>query len=122
MNNTNTRSVTGTWESADKSTQLIVYKGRRNTKQQRYDEDTTKYYGRVLSSNNSLTKNQKILTNFTAVGLDYLRDGKAYHHSNRKTYNAYIRLMPDGTLKIRKYIQKTIIGHTDIWTRIGTTD
>ncbi len=118
MNNTNTRTVEGTWQNANKNTQIIIYRGRKNTKYKRYDEDTSKYYGRVLSSKNSLTPNQKILINFKAVGLDYLRDGQALHYPNNKMYEAYIRLMPNGTLKIRKYIQKTIIGHTDIWTRV----
>lgn len=109
-------SLLGTWLSPDKSIKVLIYKGRKNTKHKRYDENTNQVYGRIVWSKNGSNMEKKIFVGFSMVGAGYLRDGKAYHLKNGKYYKAYIRLNPNKTLRVRKYIQKTIIGDTETWT------
>ena len=44
--------------------------------------------------------------------------GSIYDPKNGKTYRCYIELREDGTLKVRGYIGFTLIGRTEIWTRV----
>ena len=108
--------VLGTWLSPDKSVKMLIYKGRRNTKTKQYGENPSQVYGRIIWSKNGGNIGKKLLVGFSLVGSGYLRDGKALHLKNGKIYTSYVRLNSDNTLRIRKYIKKTIIGDTETWT------
>lgn len=47
------------------------------------------------------------------------RKGRVYDPDNGKTYKAYLRLAPDGTLKLRGYIGISLLGRTSVWTRVA---
>lgn len=54
---------------------------------------------------------------FAPDGADGWKNGYIYDPSVGKTYNANIHLSPDGTLKVRGYLQYTWLGQTQVWTR-----
>ncbi len=47
------------------------------------------------------------------------RKGRIYDPDNGKTYKCYMRLDPDGTLKLRGYIGFSLLGRTSVWTRVA---
>jgi uncharacterized protein (DUF2147 family) len=112
------QDITGQWTNFAEDTKILIYKGRKNTKKIRYDEDTNKYYGRVVSSKTGkLRKDQKIIVAFSPQGGQTYKFGKLYHQRNDREYDGYLQLKEDGTLKIRKFIAKTYVGTTEVWTR-----
>jgi uncharacterized protein (DUF2147 family) len=46
--------------------------------------------------------------------------GRIYDPENGKTYKCWIQLRDDGTLKVRGYIGFSLLGRTEIWTRVGS--
>jgi uncharacterized protein (DUF2147 family) len=44
--------------------------------------------------------------------------GRIYDPENGKTYRCYIQLREDGTLKVRGYIGFSLLGRTEVWTRV----
>ena len=112
------QDITGEWINAAKDTKVLIYKGRKNTKYVRYDEDVNKYYGRVVwSKDGSVQKDEKIILEFIPQGGNYYKDGKIIHTRNNRTYEGYLQLKDDGTLKIRKYVEVSYVGTTEIWTK-----
>lgn len=110
--------ITGVWINAAEDTKVLIYKGRKDTKKARYNEDPTKYYGKVVwSKNNKVKKGDKIIVQFSPYGPDTYKGGKIIHIANGKSYEGYLQLRTDGKLKIRKYVNKTIVGTTEIWAK-----
>lgn len=114
------QDITGTWINANQDTKIVVYKGRRDTKKVRYNENPNQYYGRVVwSKTGQISNNKKILLRFSPHGNNTYKGGKALHVSNGKEYEAYLQLTENGDLKIRKYVDKSIVGTTEVWTRVS---
>jgi uncharacterized protein (DUF2147 family) len=67
-------------------------------------------------------KNPKLglnnLLGFTYKGDGEYEDGTIYDPENGKTYKCVMNLVDENTLKVRGYIGITMIGRTDIWTRV----
>ncbi len=45
-------------------------------------------------------------------------EGSVYNPKDGNTYSGYIQLQSDGTLKLRGYMGISLIGKTEIWTRV----
>jgi uncharacterized protein (DUF2147 family) len=114
------QDITGEWVNAAQDTKVLIYKGRKNTNTVRYDEDINKYYGRITwSKDGSAKKDEKIILAFSPQGGNYYKDGKIMHTRNGREYQGYLQLNADGTLKMRKYVEVSYVGTTEIWNRIG---
>ncbi len=50
------------------------------------------------------------------------RKGRIYDPDNGKTYKCYMRLDPDGTLKLRGYIGISLLGRTSEWRRVAQVE
>jgi uncharacterized protein (DUF2147 family) len=114
------QDITGEWVNAVQDTKVLIYKGRSNTKTVRYDEDINKYYGRVTwSKDGSASKNQKIIVEFSPQGGNFYQKGTITHTRTGREYQGYLQLLEDGTLKMRKYVEVSHVGTTEIWNRVG---
>jgi len=112
------QSITGVWINSSEDTKILIYKGRKNTKKTKYNEDPNMYYGRVIwTKNNDVKKGEKIIVKFSPYGSDTYKGGKIIHMRNGKSYKGYLQMRTDGKLKIRKYVNKTIVGTTEIWAK-----
>ncbi len=60
----------------------------------------------------------EILTDFVFDGKESWEDGKIYNPKKGKTYSCYMRFIKEDTLKIRGFIGVSLIGKTNIWTRV----
>jgi uncharacterized protein (DUF2147 family) len=67
-------------------------------------------------------KNPKLglnnLLGFTYAGDGKYEDGTIYDPENGKTYKCVMNLEGNDVLKVRGYIGFTLIGRTDVWTRV----
>jgi len=61
----------------------------------------------------------KILWDMVWDGSGQWRKGRVYDPDNGKTYKCYIRLTPDGILKLRGYIGFSLLGRTSEWTPVA---
>lgn len=113
------QDITGQWTNSPEDTKILIYKGRKNTKTVRYNEDSNKYYGRVVwSKTGELKKDQKVILEFSPQSEQTYKFGKIYHQRSDREYDGYLQLKENGTLKIRKFVGKSYVGTTEIWTRI----
>ena len=114
------QDITGEWVNAIQNTKVLIYKGRKDTKTVRYNENVNKYYGRVTwSKTGSAQKNQKVIVAFSSQGGNYYKEGTITHIRNGREYEGYLQLLEDGTLKMRKYVEVSYVGTTEIWNRVG---
>jgi uncharacterized protein (DUF2147 family) len=58
------------------------------------------------------------LLGFTYEGDGKYENGTIYDPENGKTYKCVMELVDNNTLKVRGYIGFTLIGRTDVWTRV----
>lgn len=58
-----------------------------------------------------------ILSGFRYDGDNTWEDGDIYNPRDGKTYSCYLKLLDDGTLKVRGFIGISLIGKTQYWTR-----
>lgn len=67
-------------------------------------------------------KNPKIglnnLLGFVYQGNGKYEDGTIYDSENGKTYSCILELINDSQLKVRGYIGISLIGRTDVWSRV----
>ena len=118
--------IIGLWLTANGKGHVQIYK------------EGTKYYGKIVwlkepNGANGLpkldTKNpNKTLLNKPIVGTIILHDfvfekdewngGKIYDPENGKEYKSYLKLKDANTLALRGYIGFSLIGRTEIWTKI----
>ncbi len=58
-----------------------------------------------------------ILNGFSYKGDKTWEDGQIYNPRDGNTYSCYLKLLDDGSLKVRGYIGFSLIGKTQYWTR-----
>jgi uncharacterized protein (DUF2147 family) len=58
------------------------------------------------------------LLGFTYEGNGKYEDGTIYDPENGKTYKCLMELVDDNTLKVRGYVGFSLLGRTDVWTRV----
>jgi uncharacterized protein (DUF2147 family) len=67
---------------------------------------------------NNLRQGMNILLGFSYAGDGEYEDGTIYDPENGKTYKCIIKLDGDNILRVRGYIGFSLIGRTDVWTRV----
>ncbi len=60
----------------------------------------------------------RIFEGFTYDGDGRWKNGTIYDPASGKTYSCKIRLQDDGSLKVRGFIGISLLGRTEIWTRV----
>lgn len=61
----------------------------------------------------------RVLKGFEYDGEGRWEDGRAYDPDNGKTYDAWMALKSPDELKLRGYIGISLLGRTEIWTRVA---
>lgn len=62
--------------------------------------------------------NMDIMTNFEFDGGNVWDEGKIYNPEDGKTYSCKMTLKNPNTLDVRGYVGISLIGKTQVWTRI----
>lgn len=60
----------------------------------------------------------EIMDGFTYVGDGKYKGGTIYAPDDGKTYKCKMTLEDDGTLKVRGFIGVSLLGRTEVWTRV----
>jgi uncharacterized protein (DUF2147 family) len=60
-----------------------------------------------------------MLDGFVFDGKDTWHGGTIYDPNNGKTYKCKMRLTDDGKLKVRGFIGFSLLGRTEVWTRVN---
>lgn len=124
----NPDAVLGTWLNGTKRGHVQIYKQGNN------------YFGKLiwlkepndpatnkpkLDAKNPDAKlksrplmNMNIMTNFEFDGDDVWDEGKIYNPEDGKTYSCKMTLKDANTLDVRGYVGISLIGKTQVWTRI----
>ena len=63
----------------------------------------------------------RILDRFEYVGDGAFKRGRIYDPSRGKTYRCQMKLLDDGTLRIRGFIGVSLIGRNTTWRRVATS-
>ena len=128
FSHTATAQAEGIWLNQDQTAHIEVYKGTGG-----------KLYGKIIwlkEPNDEKGKAKTdpenpdpklrsrsrmgmiVVSGFLPNGKDYWEGGIIYNPKDGKTYSCTMALLPDGTLKLRGYIGISLIGKTQIWTRV----
>ena len=120
-------NIVGIWISEDKNLKIEIYKAG------------PQYFGKQIGGtflfepdgetpkkdvNNSLERLRKRDLNNLIIlrNLDYDRGiyvgGLLYDYKTGKTFNSFIKLNGENTLKLRVYTTLSLFGKTTIWTRV----
>lgn len=124
----NPDAVLGTWLNGTKRGHVQIYK------------QGDKYFGKLIwlkEPNDPITNkpkvdaknpdaklkarplmNMNIMTNFEFDGGDVWDEGKIYNPEDGKTYSCKMTLKDANTLDVRGYMGISLIGKTQVWTRI----
>lgn len=124
----NSDAVVGTWLNGTKRGHIQIHK------------QGDKYFGKVvwlIEPNDPMTKkpkvdknnpdaklqsrplmNMDIMTNFEFDGGNVWDEGKIYNPEDGKTYSCKMTLKNPNTLDVRGYVGISLIGKTQVWTRI----
>ncbi|MEO8173552.1 MAG: DUF2147 domain-containing protein [Sediminibacterium sp.] len=123
---TNPDDIIGVWLSANGQAHLQIYK------------EADKYFGKLvwLKEPNNAKGTPKVdannpdeqLRTKTLLGLVILRNfkyddgewsgGRVYDPQNGKDYKCYMKLKDAKTLNVRGYIGFSLLGRTEVWTRV----
>ena len=119
--------VEGTWLNQDATAHIEMYK------------NNGKWYGKIiwlkepndeagkpktdpLNPNAALRTRPRLgmiaVSGFKPNGANYWDGGEIYNPKKGKTYSCNMTLQADGKLKLRGYIGISLIGETQIWTRV----
>lgn len=124
----NADSVLGTWLNGTKKGHVQIYKqggtyfGKLVWLGQPNDPDTGK--PRTDDKNADVSKrkrpmmNMVLMYNFKYNGDNVWSDGKIYNPEDGKEYNCKMTLQDPNTLLVRGYVGISLLGKTQIWTRI----
>ena len=124
----NPDAVVGTWLNGSKKGHVQIYK------------QDDKYFGKLIfltEPNDPITKkpkldknnpdaklkaralmNMNIMTNFEFDGGVIWDEGKIYNPEDGKTYSCKMTLKNPNTLDVRGYVGISLIGKTQVWTRV----
>jgi uncharacterized protein (DUF2147 family) len=64
----------------------------------------------------------EIMYDFEYAGDGKWKGGTIYAPDDGKTYKCKVTLEDDGTLKVRGFIGVSLLGRTEVWTRVATDD
>lgn len=124
---TTKNTIVGTWLNQEKVAKIEIY------------EQGEKFFGKIVwlkeASDNGKPKTDNknpdkarhtdpiiglvMLKNFVFDGKTTWEDGTIYDARSGKTYRSYMTLQADKTLKVRAYVGISLLGQTNIWTRVN---
>ena len=117
----NADAITGVWLTAPKDGKIEIYK------------EADHYFGKIVWGKETGRKDDKnpdaslrnrdlmgtvILKKFKFNGKDKWESGSIYDPNNGKTYSCNIKLKDKNTLEVRGYIGFSLLGRTEVWTRL----
>lgn len=116
-------AITGIWLNSEKSGYIQIYQTESGT-----------YAGQVVGATDGHVRDdiknpdpderdesllgQKVLWGFTYNGNNGWEEGHVYDPDKGETYDAWLALKDRDKLKVHGYIFFSIIGRTEIWTRV----
>lgn len=118
---TNADDILGEWLTEAKDGKIQIYK------------QGNQYFGKIVGGSGPMINDEKnpdekkrsqplmgkvILTGFVFNGKGKWQDGEIYNPNNGKTYSCTIKLKTKSELEVRGYVGISIIGRTEVWTRI----
>ena len=107
--------IIGVWQTDDQKARITI------------NRQDSLYYGRLSNAAVSLgTAKVNLPTGFLAINIlrdfkftgDNRWDGDIYDPKSKNTYQCYLKLNDDGTLKVRGYKGISLFGKSQVWTRI----
>lgn len=124
---TTNNKIVGTWLNQEKAAKIEIY------------QQGKKVFGKIVwlkepnENGKPKTDNKnpdKTKHNDPVIGLVILKDlefdhdstwegGKIYDARTGKTYSCYLTLQPNKTLKVRGYMGISLLGQTNIWTKVN---
>lgn len=125
--NDNPDAVLGVWLNSSGKGQIQVYKqGNKYYGKLVWLKEPNDEQGKPKLDVNNPDKNGK---NKPLLGLVILRDfvhddgewtgGRIYDPQNGKDYKCYMKLKDSKTLSVRGYIGISMLGRTEVWTRVN---
>ncbi|MEY4927276.1 MAG: hypothetical protein RI894_1712 [Bacteroidota bacterium] len=121
------QDLTGKWWDEEHKGQTELYlspNGKLYGKITMLSEAIDKETGKpALDKHNSDKKLRSRPTMGLVVVIGFVKngdkwEGTVYNPKDGKTYSGYMQLQADGTLKLRGYVGISLIGKTEIWTRV----
>jgi len=109
-------AIVGTWQTDDQKARITI------------NRQDSLYYGRLSNASVSLGQTAKINLPTGFLGINILRDfkfsgdnrwdGTIYDPKSKNTYQCYLKMNDDGTLKVRGYKGISLFGKSQTWTRL----
>lgn len=108
-------AIIGVWQTDDQKARITI------------NRQDSLYYGRLSNAAVSIGNAKLNLpTSFLAINIlrefkytgDNRWDGTIYEPKSKNTYQCYLKLNDDGTLKVRGYKDISLFGKSQVWTRV----
>lgn len=109
-------AIIGTWQTDDQKARITI------------NRQDSLYYGRLSNAAVSIGQTAKLNLPTGFLGINILRDfkfsgdnrwdGTIYDPKSKNTYQCYLKMNDDGTLKVRGYKGISLFGKSQVWTRI----
>lgn len=115
--------VVGTWLTSNKEGRIAIYKsgGKYAGKIQSGSSKSTEHFD-VHNPEPARRKDSliglELLKNFKYDGDGKWTDGTIYDPKSGKTYSCNMTLTDRNTLRIRGYVGISLLGRTEVWTRV----
>ncbi len=110
-------AIIGVWQTDDQKARITINR-----------QDSVYYYGRLSNAEVSIGQTARLSLPTGFLGINILRDfkfsgdnrwdGIIYDPKGKKTYDCYLKLNDDGTLKVRGYKGISLFGKSQVWTRV----
>lgn len=109
-------AIIGTWQTNDQKARITI------------NRQDSLYYGRLSNASVNIGQTAKLNLPTGFLGINILRnfkfsgdnrwDGTIYDPKSKKTYECYLKMNDDGTLKVRGYKDISLFGKSQTWTRV----
>ncbi len=109
-------TIIGTWQTDDQKARITI------------SRQDSLYYGRLSNASVNIGQTAKVNLPTGFLGINILRDfkfsgdnrwdGTIYDPKSKKTYQCYLKMNDDGTLKVRGYKGISLFGKSQVWTRM----
>lgn len=112
----NADKIIGVWQTSDQKAQITI------------DRKDSLYQGKLSNATLSIDKTVNLKLPTGLLGIYILRDlkfngnnrweGMIFDPKSRKTYECYLKLEDDGTMKVRGYKGISLFGKSQYWNRL----
>jgi uncharacterized protein (DUF2147 family) len=120
-------AIVGTWLNQEKAAKIEIYQqGEKFSGKIIWLKEPTEN-GKPKTDNKNPDKARHndpiiglvMLKDFAFDGKSTWEDGTLYDARSGKTYSCYLKLQADKTLKVRGYWGISLLGQTNIWTKVN---